>query len=219
MSVVRVPDRYSTLMRTYNDLCCSRGKYYFTSYSDFAEEALSLMCRAAVLGREGCLLLLYHEYDNDQVPGGIERFLDVMTVGNNEKYIAQLLARLKKEGLESALEINEQMEAEVGFPPSFELQAIDRIGLCWGLDSSYRRAYVIIMGGEKGHLTCLTGASHSKKKDAMETLLEMANAKDSDLQKAYEAARKYLYWEKHHKPRKTKIERIVENYYKTQKSK
>lgn len=208
MSIQKIPERYSIPMRTYSDLCCSRGKYSFTSCDDFMLEALSMMCRARVLGQEGCLILLYHEYKNEAV-GGTEENLDFMTIGNNENYVAELLMRVKREGLEILSKSYDEMIDEVGFPATRELQAIQAIANCWVEHSRYARAFLIIFANGGNSPQALKGCPWYFRDYAYDKMIEKAYEKGSDFMKALEASWKYTRWKKTKRPQENEWEKEI----------
>ena len=210
MSQVKIPERYSRLLCTYGDLRCSKGKYSLTSYSDYVAEALSLMCRAAVLGSNGCLILLYHEYPDEEAEGGVWKNLDVMTVGNNEKYIAELLVRVREDDIRcimvNALKANQLNNGT----EKKEFRTVEMIAQCWMNDHPERAAYVVVMGSKHSELKVSSGTNMGVN-HRMGPLLDMAFAKDSDLMKAFHAAEGYFRWEKKKESERETLNRIMEN--------
>lgn len=193
MGIKKIPERYSLLMRGWNDVCCSRGKYSFTSHDDFLLESLTMMCRAFVLGHEGCVVLLYTQ----SMFKGKESHFDFLTVGQNEEKNAEMLVRLKNDDVLDYLTDKEHRFITTN-RTTYELwpmRAIKDICECWVCNSGCYRAYQVVFGSKYGDVASVSGGAPI----AYEMMWMKALAERSDMQMAIRAAKRYFEWKKSNK--------------------
>lgn len=193
MASKKIPERYSRLMCGYDNLLVNNHRYRLTSYDDYVLESLTLMCRAKTLGNSACVVLLY---DNDE--------LTVLTISNNERYIAELLESMRKEKCETAIGCNLNVYFSVLRIDNI-LSSISCIAGLW-VNGGRSRAIVIQFNG--AHPNIIRLGSPGMLKELWD---EALNKKDSEFILAMKAAERYFKHEASEERRRDKLADIIEN--------
>lgn len=193
MASKKIPERYSRLMCGYDNLLVNNHRYRLTSYDDYVLESLTLMCRAKTLGNSACVVLLY---DIDE--------LTVLTISNNERYIAELLESMRKEKCETAIG-NNRMTYYPEWKINNILNPISFIACLW-VNGGHDRAIVIQFHGDCPDII-RWGAPGVLK----ELWDEALNKKDSEFIGAMKAAERYFKHEAAEERRRDKLADIIEN--------
>lgn len=193
MASKKIPERYSRLMCGYDNLLVNNHRYRLTSYDDYVLESLTLMCRAKTLGNSACVVLLY---DIDE--------LTVLTISNNERYIAELLESMRKEKCETAIG-NDRFTYYPEWKINDILNSISFIACLW-VYGGHSRAIVIQFHGVEPNV--IRWGSHSMLKELWDQAL---NKKDSEFIGAMKAAERYFKHEAAEERRRDKLADIIEN--------
>ena len=193
MASKNIPERYSRLMCGYDNLLVNNHRYRLTSYDDYVLESLTLMCRAKTLGNSACVVLLY---DIDE--------LTVLTISNNERYIAELLESMRKEKCETAIG-NERLTVFPEREMYNILNTISYIAWHW-VNGGHNRAIVIQFHSYRPQII-RWGAPGILK----ELWDEALNKKDSEFILAMKAAERYFKHEAAEERRRDKLADIIEN--------
>lgn len=201
MAIKRVPERYSRLMCGYHDLCISGYKYEFTSSDDYMLEALTLSCRACVLGRSAVIVITYDEFKDKYDKWAKD--LMVMCITDNERCTARIFKHMKDCDCKPIIGDGNPTRPITLKDYSYLYGAMYSLAAAW-VKNGRHRAIVIVPDWDETPLPIRIGTPHM-----LHNLWEKAlEDEKSDLNESMNAAERYFKYEEKEQLRQIRLNRL-----------